>query len=64
MKGVTILRDDKTNEKIIQVRLKDIAKNPEEFEDLMDVLIAESRKNEPKKNWEDVKRTLKKNGKL
>ena len=64
MKGVTILRDEKTNNKIIQISLRDVAKNPEEFEDLMDVLIAESRKDEKSVSFDLVKKQLKKNGKF
>jgi hypothetical protein len=64
MKGVTILTDEKKNRKILQVDIKEIAKNPDEFEDLIDVLVAESRKEESKKSWESVKASLKKKGKL
>ena len=64
MKGVTILGDEKTNNKIIQISLKDVAKNPEEFEDLMDVLIVESRKDEKSVSFDLVKKHLKKAGKL
>lgn len=64
MKGVTIFTDDKKKRKILQVDIKEVAKNPDEFEDLIDVLVAESRKNEPKKFWEEVKQGLRKKGKL
>ncbi len=64
MKGVTVLTDEKKKRKILQVDIKEVAKNPDEFEDLIDVLMAESRKNEPKKSWEEVKQALKKKGKL
>ena len=64
MKGVTILTDEKKRRKILQVDIKEIAKNPDDFEDLIDILVAESRKNEPKKSWEEVKKTLRKKGKL
>lgn len=64
MKGVTILLDEKTNNKIIQISLKDVAKNPEKFEDLMDVLIAESRKGEKSVSFDEVKKQLRKAGKL
>ena len=57
MKGVTILTDEKKRRKILQVDIKEIAKNPDDFEDLIDILVAESRKNEPKKSWEEVKKT-------
>ena len=64
MKSVIILKDEKTNRKILQIDIKEIAKNPDEFEDLIDVLVAEARKDEPKKSWEEVKKNLKKKGKL
>ena len=64
MKGVTILTDEKKKRKILQVDIKEVAKNPADFEDLIDVLVAESRKNEPKKSWDHVKKSLKKKGKL
>ncbi len=64
MKGVTILTDEKKKRKILQVDIKEVAKNPADFEDLIDVLVAESRKTESKKSWGDVKKSLKKKGKL
>lgn len=64
MKGVMILTDEKKKRKILQVDIKEIAKNPGEFEDLIDVLVAESRKDEKKIPWEDAKKQLKKAGKL
>jgi len=64
MKGVTILTDEKKRRKIVQVDIKEIARNPDEFEDLIDVLVAESRRNEPKVSFEAVKKNLKKKGKL
>ena len=64
MKGVTILTDEKNKKKILQVDINEVAKNPEKFEDLMDVIIAEARKDEKKIPWETVKQQLKKSGKL
>jgi len=64
MKGVTILTDEKNKRKILQVDIKEVAKNPEKFEDLMDVIIAEARKDEKKIPWETAKQQLKKAGKL
>lgn len=64
MKGVTILRDEKNNRKILQVDIKQVAKYPNEFEDLMDILVAEARSDEPSRNWTDVKKSLKKKNKL
>ena len=64
MKGVTFLKNEKTNRQILQIDVKEIAKNPSRFEDLMDVIIAEARKNEKKIPWEMAKKQLKKAGKL
>lgn len=64
MKGVTILRDERRNRRILQVDIKEIARNPSQFEDLMDVLVAESRKDEKSVEWNEVKKSLKKKGKL
>jgi hypothetical protein len=64
MKGVTILTDEKKKKKILQADIKEIAKNPGQFEDLLDVLIAESRKEEKKISWDAAKKQLKKAGKL
>jgi hypothetical protein len=64
MKGVTIFKNEKNNRKILQVDIKEIAKNPDDFEDLIDILVAEARRDEPKKTLEEVKRNLKKKGKL
>ncbi len=64
MRSVTILTDKKRNRNILQVDLKTLAKHPEEVEDLIDVIVAESRKNEKDISFEEVKKTLKKNGKI
>ena len=64
MKGVTILTDEKKKRKILQVDIKEVVKNPDEFEDLIDILVAESRRNEPKVSWETVKKNLRKKRKL
>ena len=64
MKGVTILKDERNNKKILQIDMKEIAKNTEKFEDFMDTIIAESRRDEKKIPWETAKKQLKKAGKL
>jgi hypothetical protein len=64
MKGVAILKDEKNNRKILQVDIKEVAKRPSQFEDLMDVLIAEARKDEKEVGWENVKKQLRRKGKL
>jgi hypothetical protein len=53
MKGVTIFKDERNNKRILQVDIKEIAKRPNEFEDLMDILVAEARKDEKEVGWEE-----------
>jgi hypothetical protein len=44
MKGVTILIDEKTKNKIVQANISHVIKNPDEFEYLIFSLIEEYRK--------------------
>ena len=64
MKGIAIFKDEKSNRRILQVDIKEVAKRPNQFEDLMDTLIAEARKDEKEIGWDSVKRQLRKKGKL
>ena len=64
MKGVTIFKDERNNKRFLQVDIKEIAKRPNEFEDLMDILVAEARKDEKEIGWEEAKKQLRKKGKL
>ncbi len=47
MKGVSILFDERKKKRIVQIDMDAIRKDPEGLEDLLDVLVAESRRNEP-----------------
>jgi hypothetical protein len=62
MKGVSYLTDDNNNKKAVVIELKTLEKNEEEIHELIDVLVAESRKNDELINWEDAKKQLKKKG--
>jgi hypothetical protein len=64
MKGVTIFKDERNNKRFLQADIKEIAKRPNEFEDLMDILVAEARKDEKEVGWEEAKKQLRKKGKL
>jgi len=64
MKGVDFITDDKNRRKAVVIEIKTIEKHPEEIEDLIDVIVAESRRDEPKRSWDDVKKSLRKEGKL
>lgn len=64
MKGVSYITDDKNRKKAVVIEMKTLIEHEEEIEDLFDVIIAESRVEEPTVTWEDVKAQLKKKGKL
>lgn len=64
MKGFSLLADPKKKNKILQIDVKELVKNPQKFEDMIDVLIAEERKAEKSVTWELAKKELKKAGKL
>ena len=46
MKGFSLIADKVNKGKILQIEVKELVKNPQKFEDMIDVLIAEERKGE------------------
>lgn len=64
MKGVSYITDGRKRLKAVVIDIKTIEKHQEELEDLLDGIIASSRKGEPSSSLEDVKKRLKKKGKL
>jgi hypothetical protein len=64
MKGVSFITDDKNRKKAVVIEMKTLVQYDEQIEDLFDVIIAESRAEEPTVAWEEVKAQLKKKGKL
>ncbi len=64
MKGVNFITNDKNRRTAVIIDLKTIEQHQEDVEDFLDIIIAESRKDEPKRSWEEVKKSLKKKGKL
>jgi len=64
MKGVSFVTNDKNEKIAVQIDLKSIEKHQEAIEDLLDGIIAESRKNEEKVPLSKVISNLKKSGKL
>jgi SepF-like predicted cell division protein (DUF552 family) len=60
MKGVTILKDEKINKRILLVDIGELAKNPDEFDEIVDRLVAEERKNEKEIGWEEAQAQYKK----
>ncbi len=64
MKGINYLTDEKNKKVAVQIDLKLLEKYDEEMDDLIDGIIAESRKDEERKPLKDVINGLKKKGKL
>jgi hypothetical protein len=64
MKGVSYVMDDNNRKVAVQIDLKVLEKYDNEIEDLLDGVLAESRKDEPRKSLDDVIKGLKRKGKL
>ncbi len=64
MKGVSFLLNEENQKIAVQIELKTIAKYQKQIEDLLDGIIAETRKNEEKLPLSQVIKNLKKVGKL
>lgn len=64
MRGINYITDPKNRKIAVQIDIKTIEKNRDKLEDLLDIIVAESRKNESSKSWEEVKKSLKEQGKL
>ena len=64
MKGISYITDDKNRKTAVVIDLKTLNKQAEAIEDLLDVIIAESRKEEESIPFEKVVKSLKKKGKL
>ncbi len=60
MKGVSFVTNDKNEKIAVQIDLKQLQRHQQEIEDVLDVIIAESRKDDEDVSWEDAKRELKK----
>ena len=63
MKGITLIKDETHNKRFVQIDMDTLQKFEERIEDLLDVIIAESRRNEESASWEQVKKELRKKGK-
>ena len=64
MKGVSFVTNDKNERVAVQIELKTLNKHQEAIEDLLDAIIAESRKDDVDVSWENAKKELTKAGKL
>jgi hypothetical protein len=61
MKGINYVTDEKNRKVAVQIDLK---KYGELWEDIHDFILAQLAKNEEKFSWSEVKKELKKEGKL
>ena len=64
MKGVSFVTNENNQKIAVQIDLKTITKQQQAIEDLLDGIIAESRKDEEKVSLSSVIKNLKKQGKL
>jgi hypothetical protein len=64
MKGISYITDEANNRKSLVIDLKSIEKYGEKIHEFIDVLMAESRKDEESISWEDAKIQLRAAGKL
>lgn len=64
MKGVKVLRDESSKKRFVQIDIDVLDKDREAAEDLLDVIIAENRKDDVMVPWEKAKADLRKSGKL
>jgi len=64
MKGVSYITDEKNHKKAVVIDFKTLEKYDDNIEDLFDIIIAESRADEESIPWEEVKKQLRKAGKL
>ena len=64
MKGVTCITDETHNKRFVQIDLDRLEKYQDEIEDLLDVIVAESRKDDEEVSWNELKKQLRAEGKL
>lgn len=64
IKGISFVTNE-NNEKIaVQIDIKTIIKHHNEIADFLDIIIANSRKDDEDINWSNAKEEMKKEGKL
>ena len=64
MKGVTIIKDETNNKRFVQIDLEELEQHQGKIEELLDIVIAESRQDDEEVSWADLKLQLKETGKL
>jgi hypothetical protein len=64
MKGLTIMTEESSGRRIAQLDLTLLSKSKTSLEDVFDLLIAESRKDEQEFSWEEIRKDLKSKGRI
>ncbi|MBV6405952.1 MAG: hypothetical protein IT228_08735 [Flavobacteriales bacterium] len=64
MKGVTFIEDKAKKRRYMQIDMKAVKDDREWIQDLVDVLIAESRRDQKRIPWSVIKEELKREGRL
>ena len=64
MEGISIIHNETNGKKYVQIALEILEENQSSLEDLLDTIIAESRKNDPTISLEELKKRLQKSGQL
>ena len=63
MKGVRVLQDEASKKRFVQIEMDLIAHRREEVDEMLDLIVAESRKDDEMVPWEKAKAMLKIGGK-
>ncbi len=64
MKGISNIKDETHNKRFVQIDLESLEQIGNNWEEMYDIIIAELRKEEETKDWEEIKKELIKEGKL
>ena len=64
MKGVTIIEDKAKKRRYMQIDMKAVKDERDWLQDLLDVLISESRRDEERVPWTAIKERMKREGRL
>ncbi|WP_423149143.1 hypothetical protein [Rubrolithibacter danxiaensis] len=58
MEGITILKDETNDRRLMQIDLSKLSKHAELLEDVYDLIAIELRRGEESISWEDAKKRL------
>ncbi|MCO6482923.1 MAG: hypothetical protein J5I62_09020 [Flavobacteriales bacterium] len=64
MKGITILKDEASKKRYLQIDVATLSKQREHIEDVIDALVAEERAGQPTISLDTLEKKLRKAGKL